>query len=445
MFKDSANKVLDLTDFLCLPSSMLDARGLFRRMGVRYDDSWYTVPGDGAQAGNRYMVLVADPADKAGTSGVGMVWVHVVQHLVVSALIGDCHLHADNSLSLGKSIYKLVMERCAPQAALPGGAVLCETFVYRRGEVAESVVEVRCRGDYFKRARKDFLPLEAGRLTELGKRVGNHPPEDVIHLHARHQVEVMHLGRDPPEFYPLEMLVGRPPELVPGRIYPVAGPDGERGTVCVCPGGLAFTLLKVEGENGRALPLERWQLCLVERGLSVAPLVFRRHAALDMGGCVGVVVGTEGPQVGALAALDGWNEAYGRQIREPEGRGYLDWEGQYLVRSERSEDLQPMAWEEAHAKLVELGTRVLVGRRVVGERAPPGDHYSMVLGWVRYPEEFDEACGEEQVAVAFRVGVAKGDFNELWVKGVDTDDCVLLADGEGSAQYENWVLPATSG
>jgi hypothetical protein len=445
MFKDSANKVLDLTDFLCLPTTMLDVRVLFRRMGVRYDDSWYTVPGDAAHIGTRYLVLVPDPADKNGTSGVGMVWAHVVQHLLVSALIGESHLHADNSLSLGKALYRLVMERCAPQAAIPGGALLCESFVYRRGEVAESVVQVRCRGDYFKRARKDFLPLEAGRLTELGKKIGNHPPEDVIHLHARHQLEIMHTGKNPSEFYALEMLVGRSPELVPGRIYPVAGPDGERGTVCVCPGGLAFTLLKVEGENGQALPVERWQFKLTERGLSVAPLIFRRHAVVDLGGCVGVVVGTEGPQLGALAALDGWSEVYNRQIREPEGRGYLDWEGQYLVRSERSEELHLMRWEEVHGGLLALGTRVLVGRRLLGARAVPGDHYSMVMGWVRYPEEFDEACGEEQVAVAFRVGAAKGEFTELWVKGVDADECMVWTEGQNEERYEDWVLPAASG
>ena len=88
MFRDASNKIIDLTDFLDLRDSMLDIRTLFNRCGVRYDNAWYNTPGDKQQSGNRYLILTPDPADKAGTTTVGKVWIHVVQHLMVSALIG---------------------------------------------------------------------------------------------------------------------------------------------------------------------------------------------------------------------------------------------------------------------------------------------------------------------------------------------------------------------
>lgn len=90
MFKDAAHRTLDLSVVLDLPQSMLDVRILFRRCGVRYDDHWYSPPGNLHEKGTNLLILVGDPQDPKATNSVGAVWAHVVQ--VRQAILFVCCL-----------------------------------------------------------------------------------------------------------------------------------------------------------------------------------------------------------------------------------------------------------------------------------------------------------------------------------------------------------------
>jgi hypothetical protein len=72
---ECSNKVIDFTNFLDLPDSMLDARFLFRRMGVHYQDSWFTPPGGEWNAGHRYLVSIVEQmgGDRSSPASVGKV------------------------------------------------------------------------------------------------------------------------------------------------------------------------------------------------------------------------------------------------------------------------------------------------------------------------------------------------------------------------------------
>jgi len=107
---------------------MLDARHLFRMMGVPYQNEWFHSPGGSWNAGHRFLVCVVEQAgaDKSFPSTVGTVWAHITQHLLVNALIGDVHLHSDNTVELGKNLFALIASTIVPQQACPTGALLSE-------------------------------------------------------------------------------------------------------------------------------------------------------------------------------------------------------------------------------------------------------------------------------------------------------------------------------
>ena len=424
MFRESANKSIDMSDFLDLPDSMMDVRPLFHRMGVRYDTTWYNTPGDKQHSGNRYMILTPDPADKAGTYTVGKVWVHVIQHLMLSALLGDRELHGDNPLELGKSIFALMVRHLVPQQAIPSCSLLCETFQYRYDEVTEDLFPVRTGRDYFLRNRKCFSAWRNGRLSQFASIIGAHPLEDVLHIHAWVQMHVSHCGKLPTHFYFMPRLCPRGAELVPGRIYPVLGEprngESERGVICVCPEGLSFALLQMDDGTGTALPLDRWQQELQNRSLCVAPLVFRRHAVVRIGEDGLGVLQEQEQMVGRADALVGWNESYNTAIHTVEERNFLDCEGDYVVLTHESQS--PMRWEEVHTLLMPLGAHVAVQKaNLPGRKFPAGDK-TYVCGWLRYPEDFDEgnrnnAC----IYVAFRIAERPSDFDDIVIVPVEIE------------------------
>ena len=116
-WSECANKVIDFTSFLDMQNSMLDARTLFRRLGIQYDDNYFHAPGGDWNAGHRYLVCVAEQqgADKSFPATVGKVWVHITQHLFINALIGDVHLHSDNTIEMGKNLFALIASTITPQ------------------------------------------------------------------------------------------------------------------------------------------------------------------------------------------------------------------------------------------------------------------------------------------------------------------------------------------
>jgi len=441
MIRDAATKIVDLTDFLDLPESMTDARILFHRCGVRYDSAWYNTPGDRQQSGNRYLIIVPDPADRAGTTTVGRVWVHVLQHLFVSALIGRRELHGDNPFELGKSIFKLMVKKLVPQQAIPSCSLLCETFQFRFGEVSEDIFPVISTREYFQRNRKCFSAWRKGVIGQMASVLGAHPLEDVIHIHAWIQMHILHCGKQPQKFYYMPGMVPRGAELVPGRIYPLLGHDvsegevlrdhskgdGELGIICVCPEGLSYALLQLSNGDAFALPLDRWQQDLQIRRMIVGPLIFRKHAVLrlpDAG--LGIVQEQDGI-VGRALLLDGWEHRFDTRIHDVQRRNFLDCLGYYSVLCQ--DGLVSMSWQQVHEYLLPLGTHVAVLKvNLLGRRFPPGIE-TYVSGWLRYPEEYDEGGGaNDRVYIAFRIAERAQDFDDIVILPMCMRLCMTIDD-----------------
>ena len=245
-WSECANKVIDFTNFLDLQETMLDVRNLYSRMSVPYREEWFHAPGGVWNAGHRFLVCVVDQPsgnDKTLPSSIGKVWVHITQHLLVNALIGDVHLHSDNTVEMGKNLFALITATIAPQQVIPTMGLVSEVFQFRNEEVADDMVEVTCHRDYFLRGRKCANAWRKGRITELACTMGPHPLEDVIHIHAWMQKHIEHCGRPPSQFYIMPARHMRHAELVPDRVYPVATADGNNGVVCVFPKGQVSYLI----------------------------------------------------------------------------------------------------------------------------------------------------------------------------------------------------------
>jgi hypothetical protein len=343
--------------------------------------------------------------------------------LLLAALIGNTELHADNSIALGKGLYKLIARQTLPQQAVPSKSLLCETFCYSYGEVAGDAVRVECNKDYFFRPRICFSAWRHGKIKELNCLVGNHPLEDVIHIHAWVQLHYMHMGRLPSYFYFLPGMVPRSAELVPGCVYPVKRSDNLSGIVCVCPGGRTCAIIQMHGYLMEAMNLEKWQSTAVAMGIQVGPLISRKGGVIRMDdGTLEVLV----PQmdVDIPDSINDWKPEFS-QILHPENSktNYLNYSGNYTLF-----DGQQIAWEEAHDKLVALGTHVLVAKENIERvRVPRGDH-THVKGWLRYPDECDEQGDSKSVFIAFRVASQHNEMEDVCVLPLSSELCSLAAD-----------------
>lgn len=429
MFRDCAHRSLDMTSVLDLPHTMMDVRGLFARCRVRYEDCWYCPPNGHHEKGTNYLMLVADPQDPKGLGSVGTVWVHVVQALLVAALMGPVELHADNSVALGKGIFQLIASRTLPQQAIPTTTLLCETFTYKYGEVVGEYADIVTKREYFWRPRVCYGAWRQGSVRDLNCVIGAHPMEDVIHIHAWVQLHLMHVGKLPAQFYHMPGGVPRGAELVPGRIYPVLGSKGGVGTVCVCPGGRAFVLVHMDGFRPRALHLETWQNYMHCMGMQLAPLIFRSNAAIRNDD--GTLAALLKRKVPSPLDIDDMEDNFKTIIHCDVGPdNFLDWSGNYMS----SSDDEPIPWRDAHSRLVKLGAHVVVDRDVVkealkGEARMPQGRYTHVEGWLRYRECCDEASEDPSALyVAFRVSAQPNECEDVWVAPFAAAHCKLNAD-----------------
>ena len=351
------------------------------------------------------------------------------QVLILASLLGPVELHADNSIALGKSLFQLVAARTLPQQAVPTMSLMCETFAYSYGEVASDAVRVRSKRDYFFRPRVCFGAWRHGRIKELNCLVGAHPLEDVIHIHAWVQLHLMHMGQLPSHFYFMPGMVPRSPELVPGRIYALMSESEHTGVLCLCPEGRSYGYVQMAGCDPEAVALESWQQALRAMRLQVAPLVHRRGAVVKLDdGALRVLV----PQkLDKPPATRHWKPAY-ELVMHPDlqDHNYLDYLGQYALANDDSMD-----WNEAHDRLITLGTHVVVKKecvqalitREMGVRMPRGE-YTHVKGWLRYPEDCDVQGRVDSIYVAFRVASAVVELEDVCVLPIGQDDCTLFQD-----------------
>jgi len=351
----------------------------------------------------------------------------------MSSLIGPVELHSDNSIALGKGLFQLMAMRTLPQQAVPTTTLLCETFQYKYGEVVGDQVDIRASRDYFFRPRVCYSAWRNKKVKHMNCLVGNHPLEDVIHIHAWVHLHHMHMGKLPSCFYFMPRMVPRSAELVPGRIYPVLDSEGLTGTICACPEGKSYVLLVLDGCEPRALHLAEWHRELYASNLQVAPLIFRKHA----------VVQRSDKSLGVLAMqrvrpptgeATGWRHEYDVRIHPGVGAdNYLDYDGNYLI----NPDEGPTHWRDAHAQLVALGTHIYATKASVVEALPrdkakmPGGNYTHVKGWLRYPDECDEGYQRSNsVCVAFRVSAQAAECDDVCILALSPEHCRVAEDSD---------------
>lgn len=312
---------------------------------------------------------------------------------------------------------------------------MSETFQFRNEEVSEDLLLVKCPRDHFLRGRKCVQSWRKGRMKELACVMGPHPMEDVLHMHAWLHVHIELCGKPPENFYMMPSRKMRPAELVPGRNYPVSSFGGEHGFVCVCPNGQAFAMLRY-GNVEQAIAPHNWQQELDNLDISVAPLIFRKYAVIDMDGSLGLIqeLGDVFTQV-IFERLSDWRPSFSHIIRKVEKRNFLDTNGEYTVLKENGRTIR-LSWQEVHTRLLPLGEHMVVEKSKfpphLAPRIPDGDA-THLLGWLRYPDESDIGFGDlTLVFIAFRVvsrnSHRRNDMEDVEVIGFKLDDCNQYSD-----------------
>jgi hypothetical protein len=271
-------------------------------------------------------------------------------------------------------------------------------------------------------------------MAELACVLGPHPLEDVMHMHSWFQTHLAHCGRPSDEFYVIPARLIRGAEVVPGRIYPVAGLAGETGTVWVCPGGYNFALLTVDGVEA-AVPMCNWQQELEIRDLNVAPLVFRKHAVVYMQGALFVL--QERP-----ADFDPDRFAHLPhfcRVRPDMPRNFLTLQGEYLGLADDGGTVS-IPWHLAHSRLLPLGAHIAVHKSSF-DRSYAQLHVATdtgadhVVGWLRYPDA-GEPDDPAHIFIAFRKiarnSTRRNEIEDVDVLGFPIACCALRIDVDGA-------------
>jgi hypothetical protein len=438
IFKDAAHRSLDLTNVLDLPYSMMDIRIFFRRCNISYEDHWYVPPGGNHEKGINFLILIEDKADIKGLTTVGTVWVHVSQILLLASLLGNCELHSDNSIQLGKEIFKLMAKQYLPMQAVPSKAILCETFKTQYGEVVGDIFSVTCNRDYFFRHRLDFNAWKTG-VSKDAKIVANHPLEDVIHIHAWVQVHYMLVGVLPTKFYYIPLALQRPPELVPGRIYPLICEDMIEGTVRVAPNGKSHTHFRYNYDDkekeDKAISVDWMALYFSLTQVQIAPLIYRKHAVVVLPDKSFHILQPQQNDANDYlpdSELCETGKHAFKMYPDIESENYLNVRGEYWLGGDTF-----LHWKLAEEYLLPLGTHLAIYTIALWEfisannlkyKLPPGD-FNYAVGWLRYPDECDINYGDNNfVFIAIRVASFEQDFDDVLIVSIKPDDVFRKSD-----------------
>jgi hypothetical protein len=359
-----------------------------------------------------------------------------LQLLLLNAMIGPKELHADNSICLGRSIFSIIAEKTLPQQAIPSVALLLETFTYRYGEVQNDYEIFHCPRQYYNRPRVSHEAWRHGLIKEMNCIIGNHPIEDVLHISGWIQVHYMLCGKFPSEFYHISMGMARASELVPGRIYPLLDGDNEKGTICVCPEGKAFVVLKMEKCEYEVLPVDRWQSYLYERDIQVAPLIFRDNATIVGDDNSFAVVMAQHVSLPSDLSID---SSMNIKIHNyVPCQNYLNFDGNYMI-LHYDENFTYVNWKTVHSILLPLGHHIAISANnisnyMVTEKSSTGSEYKKakvpnstcthVIGYLRYADEcdnFQNMCNT--VVVAFRIKSYSNEFEDVCILSVPLGSC----------------------
>jgi len=294
----------------------------------------------------------------AAAPGGTKVWVNIVQHLVLCALQGDCELHADNMFTFGTNLAEFILSRCCTVQSCPTEAIVLESFEHQNDEVVpmRSSVSMIDRPEYFIRPLCDHGAMQCGIMAELPPVIGNHPPEDVMHLGSWVQLYgILYNGKRPDAYETFPIYNGRMPELVQGRRYPLLDEEGTGAcTIILGPDGACI------GED-KLVPLSDWWSAVRSMGFGAAPLIYRPYAVFDI----------DGPWV----SLD-TSDSFGRQ--------YIDHQGCYSLTRNGAEVIK-LVFFEAHRRLLPIGAHIIVRRESLHPYGVSA-RTDWVLGYLRYPD-----------------------------------------------------------
>ena len=221
----------------------------------------------------------------------------------------------------------------------------------------------------------------------------------------------------------------RPPELVPGRCYPVQARDDTKGIMCVSPKGKPVVIFNV-GPTMKAVVPNAWQMELENLGLSIAPLVFRKHAIVQYEHELGVI-----QELGDVfhefqfQRLINWHAGFEHTVRPIRDRNFIDVDGTYDVLFGNGDTVK-LPWWEVNKGLVPLGTHIIIEKSIFPiafqTRVPPC-RASHVLGWLRYPEEMEP---NNLIYVAFRVieqrSQRRSDMEDVEIIGIPIEHCIVF-------------------
>ena len=421
--KECCAKTFDLTNFLSMETPMLDFTRFMSRMGVG---------GDGMLQGyqqnptmdNHHSTYLFTQAVQEGNQpqqqpqryGITKSWVNVIQHLLITAIQGTKELHADNMFTFGANLTEFIMSRCAPIQSIPAGVSVLESYRHVHEEVVPLHLSVSPRPEYFVRTVNDHCAMETGTASELPAVLGNHPPEDVMHLGSWIQLyTILHNGNKPEVFQYFPSYNGRPPELVLGRVYPLLG-NKMAGTLVL--NGTANILISSDEENWEVLPpvkLKDWWKKLCELELMVAPLIFRNYA----------VFRTEVDRPPMVAV-------------QHDNKQFLNQTGEYLL-AKSADIIEPVSFSEAHSRLLPLGAHVFVRpRALVNYRITSTSDW--IMGCLRYPEEAthpeDDRC---QVYLTIRMKEVSGKEICVRVVNVSPEQCIIPDENQARRSMHNFA------
>lgn len=443
MFHEVASKSVDLTGVLDMTRTMISVKTLFENFGLEVGSACDSQPGGYHHRGHTYLIRAVDPEDAKAAVPTGKIWVHIGQALLIASLTGNVELHADNSIHVGKGIFNLIARKTVPQQAVPSMMLMLETFTFKQGDVIADTLEFKTTRQYFFRPQICYKAWRCGEIHELNKVIGNLPLEDTVHIHAWVQMHTNIVRKPPQSFYYIPMRTFRSPELVPGRIYPLKGALGNDGVICLCPGGYDCALIRIGQADVEVVALSMWTKRLNDLCMQVGPLVYRKHAAIEYDGGVGVLLSTD-PEF----PMDVVRRKCKKIHKDIEVTNFLRWDGFYAVYFKDGNKMACIHWEEVHRNVVVLGHHIRVSRDYLVDQLHIEANRvqaSHAVGWLRFPDDCHtsvsgvEERNPKSLWVAFRLAaLGSTECEDVAILEVHPSACKCVSNLDDAVDY---ILP----
>lgn len=354
-------------------------------------------------------------------------YVHLMQHVIITSMLGRPPLHSDNIYLMGRRLFKCIMENVGVQQQVPNG-VLCHSFDQVHGSIIPAYVRIKADRLYMTRSTIDIGGWTNGKTEELNGLLGPHPFEDIMHMGSWIQMHST-LGREEItkfEYKPFPAL--RTPELAKNRFYPMFSPEYGYGTVCISPGGRNYVRITLSDYQTMSVNLLCWSVpILSEKRFQIGPCIFRHSAVIRHNGRLGLIVKQK--RNDCHDNFVGWKSCYDEEVAPDIDFCYMNHKGMYKV-AWSDGTRESVFWVQVHDWLLGLGTRMFVRPR--SDMGLPRANVEFVRGWLRYSEEFET---EEDVYVCFRISSDGISFESGKTMQFSMNEVFLEIDSDNVVDY----------